>query len=238
MTDPKGEMRFNRRRALGLIAVTATGGTFLAADMFRAARPAGASQALITGAGVCTIMPQATEGPFYFDPKLDRRDIAEGRAGVPLEVWIQVVDPGCRPIPSARVDIWHCDADGRYSGYPRQPGGVDTSGETFLRGNRIADGDGIAVFSTIYPGWYPGRTPHIHFKAFPGAGQVLTGQMFFSDEISREIYAMTAPYVSRDSSRATFNDRDRIARRAGPVAMADLTRGETLKAALVVAVAA
>jgi protocatechuate 3,4-dioxygenase beta subunit len=236
MGTPKSKP-FNRRHALGLIAVTASGGAFMAADLFRTVRPAVAAQPLITGAGVCSIMARTTEGPFYFDPQLDRRDISEGLAGVPLEVRIQVVDAGCRPIPSARVDIWHCDAEGRYSGYPRQPGGADTSGQTFLRGNRIADGDGIAEFSTIYPGWYPGRTPHIHFKAFPSPGQELTGQMFFPDDLSREIYATAAPYAARDSGRATFNDRDGIARRAGPVAVAELSRRAPLTAALVVAVA-
>ncbi|WP_157015690.1 intradiol ring-cleavage dioxygenase [Mesorhizobium xinjiangense] len=234
VSAPKG---LSRRRALGLIAVTAGGGPFLDAAAFAAARPAQAA-ALITGAGVCSIMPQTTEGPFYFDPSLDRGDITEGRRGLPLNVRIQVVDAGCAPIPGARVDIWHCDAEGRYSGYARQPGGIDTSGETFLRGTRMADGEGIASFTTIYPGWYPGRTPHIHFKAFPSNDRVLTGQMFFPDEVSRQVYETVAPYNDRGTDRVMVNARDGIARRAGPAALAELVReGGRVEAALVVAVA-
>lgn len=229
----------SRRSALGLLAVTAGGGAFLVAEAFRAARPVAARQPLITGAGVCSIMPETTEGPYYFDPRLERGAIDEGRPGVPLTVRIQVVDATCAPIAGARVDVWHCDANGLYSGYPRQPGGVDTTGETFLRGTQMADGDGIVSFSTIYPGWYPGRTPHIHFKAFPDRSRVLTGQMFFADETSREIYATVAPYTTRPLEGATFNDRDGIARRAGPAALSQtLRRGQSLEAALIVAVAA
>lgn len=226
-----------RRGALGLIAATASGGAFMTASTFLQSRPAAAAN-LITGAGVCAIMPETTEGPFYFDPDLERSDITEGRPGAPLHVRIQVVDAACNPIAGARVDIWHCDAEGAYSGYPRQPGGLDTSGETFLRGTRFADKDGVAEFSTIYPGWYPGRTPHIHFKAFPDRDHVLAGQMFFSDDLSREIYRTIAPYNNRDTNQMTPTDRDGIARRAGDTAHAETARaGERLEAALVIAVA-
>ncbi|MEX0956472.1 MAG: intradiol ring-cleavage dioxygenase [Rhizobiaceae bacterium] len=227
----------NRRGALGLIAATASGGAFMAASAFLQSRPAAAAN-LITGAGVCAIMPETTEGPFYFDPDLERTDITEGRPGVPLRLRVQVVDAGCNPIGGARVDIWHCDAEGIYSGYPRQLGGLDTSGETFLRGTRFADADGIAEFSTIYPGWYPGRTPHIHFKAFPDQEHVLTGQMFFPDDLSREIYDTVAPYSDRDARQMTPTANDGIARRAGDTAHAETARaGERLEAALVIAVA-
>lgn len=228
-----------RRRLLGLVAVTAAGGAFFTAAQFSRMRPAvAASGRLITGAGVCAIMPETTEGPFYIDPSLVRDDVTEGKEGMPLRLRLQVVDQGCDPLPGARVDIWHCDADGAYSGYPRQPGGLDTTGQTFLRGTQTADEDGVAAFRTIFPGWYPGRTPHIHFKAFPRDGQVLTGQLFFPDGLSREIYAGVPPYSARGTEGATFNDRDGIARRAGPAALAELARDDrALDAALVVAVA-
>jgi protocatechuate 3,4-dioxygenase beta subunit len=240
LADSLGEatMKITRRKAVALLAVTAGGGAFLPADLFLRARPGAAAQPLITGAGVCSIMPETTEGPFYFDPRLERTDITEGRAGLPLQVRLQVVDASCTPVPGARVDIWHCDAEGAYSGYPRQPGGRDTSGETFLRGTQFADGQGIATFSTIYPGWYPGRTPHIHFKAFPDQRSALTGQMFFPDDFSRAVYTGLAPYNARALEGATFNDRDGIARRAGASALAGITRsGGRAEAALVVAVA-
>jgi protocatechuate 3,4-dioxygenase beta subunit len=240
MSDQHRVPLLTRRRLFRLIAVTATGGAFFSAAQFRQMRPAAAASGrLITGAGVCSIMPETTEGPFYSDPELVRADITEGKQGIPLKLRLQVVDQTCEPLPGARVDIWHCDSDGAYSGYPRQPGGLDTTGQTFLRGTQMADADGVATFRTIFPGWYPGRTPHIHFKAFPAEGQMLTGQLFFPDDISREIYATVPPYSARGLDGATFNDRDGIARRAGPAALAELARdGEALDAALVVAVAA
>ena len=158
-----------RREALGLVAVTATGGAFLAPGaLAQSGSLIAASPLLMPDAGVCAIMPQATEGPFYFDPGLERQDITEGRQGVELRVRLQAVDASCRPLPAARVDIWHCDALGHYSGYPGQgDGDVDTTGEKFLRGVQRTDTNGIASFKTIYPGWYRGRTTHIHFKVFP-----------------------------------------------------------------------
>jgi len=228
----------SRRTALGLVAITVTGGVFLTARQFRRANPAiAAGQPLITGAGVCRIMPEVTEGPYYIDPKLVRADITEARPGVSLDLRIQVVDAACLPIPGARVDIWHCDAQGIYSGFPNQLGGTDTTGQTFLRGTQTGDDEGIAAFETIYPGWYPGRTPHIHFKAFPNVNEVLTGQLFFPDELSKDIYSTVEAYGGRDLAGATFNDRDGIARQAGEAAHAQMNRsGEALSAALVVAV--
>lgn len=233
----RNSTKLTRRGALTIIAVTAGGGTFLAADLF-GRRQAMAQGNLIEGAGVCTIMPETTEGPFYFDPALERGDITEGKPGIPLRLRLQVVDEMCVPIAGARVDIWHCDADGAYSGYPRQPGGIDTRDMTFLRGTQIADESGVASFSTIYPGWYPGRTPHIHFKAFPDERRVLTGQLFFPDEVSREVYTTIEPYSARGVEGATFNDRDGIARRAGPAALSAVVRESGgLDAAIVIGIA-
>lgn len=231
MTHRSEQGHATRREALGMIAVTASG-VFVAASM----RPA-AAQPLISGAGVCRLMPQTTAGPFYFDPQLRRSDIAEGRPGVPLTARFQIVGADCRPLGGARLDIWHCDAQGVYSGYRGQPGGLDTRGQTFMRGTQFADADGIVSFSTIYPGWYPGRTPHIHFSAIIEDRVQVTGQMFFPDALSREIYSGIAPYRDRPLSGAVFNDRDGIAQRAGRTALAEMARaGERLQSALVVAI--
>ena len=162
------------------------------------------------------------EGPFYVDPELDRRDIREGRGGVPLLVRLQVVDQQCRPLAGSRVDIWHCDARGLYSGYPGQGDDrdIDTSGQKFLRGVQHADASGIVAFETIYPGWYRGRTTHIHFKVFPGQSSVLTGQMFFPDDLSEHLFTSVAPYNDRPQKRDMTNRDDRIALDAGPLAHA------------------
>jgi protocatechuate 3,4-dioxygenase beta subunit len=214
-----------RREALGLIAVTATGGTFLSPEALAQSNSLLAtSPLLMPDAGVCTIMPQATEGPFYFDPGLERHDITEGKRGVDLTVRLQAVDASCRPLPGARIDIWHCDAQGHYSGYPGQGDGgdIDTTGEKFLRGIQKTDAKGVASFRTIYPGWYRGRTTHIHFKVFPNESSVMTGQLYFPDTLSERLYASAEPYRSRTAKRDTFNDDDRLALRAGPGAQATL----------------
>ncbi|BCG91559.1 intradiol ring-cleavage dioxygenase [Mesorhizobium sp. 131-2-1] len=242
MSEKPASLPFSRRRALGLIAVTAGGGIFLPSTAPAAEVSPYAGLALFdAGAGVCAITPEVTEGPFYFDPKLERSDITEGKSGVGLTVRMQVVDTGCRPLAGARVDIWHCDAQGHYSGYPGQGDGqdVDTSGQTFLRGWQKTDESGVASFATIYPGWYRGRTTHIHFKVFPNDRSVMTGQMFFPDALSDQIFATVSPYTERTGKRDTSNAQDGIAKKAGPLSQAALREAaDAYQALLVVAVKA
>ncbi|CCV03568.1 Intradiol ring-cleavage dioxygenase [Mesorhizobium metallidurans STM 2683] len=225
---------------MGLIAVTAGGGVFLpAAALVAPASPYAGLALFESGAGVCAITPEATEGPFYFDPKLERTDITGGKKGIGLNVRLQIVDPACRPLAGARVDIWHCDAQGHYSGYPGQGDGqdIDTSGQNFLRGWQKTDESGIVSFATIYPGWYHGRTTHIHFKVFPDDKSVMTGQMFFPDSLSDDIFTKIAPYNDRPGKRDTLNVRDGIARRAGPLSQAAVREAaDAYQALLVVAV--
>jgi len=243
MSDkPARSLPLNRRQVLGLIAVTAGGGAFMPSAAHAAQASPYAGLALFdAGAGVCTITPEVTEGPFYFDPKLERADITEGKKGIGLNARLQVVDAACRPLAGARVDIWHCDAQGHYSGYPGQGDGqdVDTSGQTFLRGWQKTDESGIVSFTTIYPGWYRGRTTHIHFKVFPDERSVMTGQLFFPDGLSDQIFATTSPYNDRPGKRDTSNARDGIARQAGPLSQAALREAaDAYQALLVVAVQA
>src|SRR5437667_8519530 len=69
----------------------------------------------------CTLTPAAIPGPYYFDPKLKRRDITEGHPGAPLRMRFIVMDAAnCTPVAGARVDVWQTRADGYYSGYPGQ----------------------------------------------------------------------------------------------------------------------
>jgi len=208
----------SRRDALRLLAITAVGGAMVSRASLATA--AGAEPALLLAqADVCVITPETTAGPFYFDPELERSDITDGRQGLATRVRLQVVDALCKPIEGARVDIWHCDAQGQYSGYPDQPGGVSTVGEKFLRGTQMTDAGGIATFETIYPGWYPGRTAHIHFRVFLASDEQLTGQIFFPDDASDKVYAGHAKYA-RSGQRDTLNSNDGIALRAGSGAFA------------------
>ena len=158
---------------------------------------------------VCELTPEQAEGPFYLRTELLRRDITEGRPGMPLRLGLQVVDGACEPIPGAVVDVWHADADGDYSAF-RDGSAPDEEGRgsTFLRGTQMTDGDGVAEFRTVYPGWYPGRTVHIHVKVHVGGEDVFTSQLYFPDEVTDDVLA-TAAYAHR-GDRDTTNGEDFI----------------------------
>ncbi|WP_137152884.1 intradiol ring-cleavage dioxygenase [Devosia sp. FKR38] len=207
--------KINRRDAFKAVAITASGGLLMSQQAFAQEAGVSATQtaALLQGADVCAIIPEVTEGPYYFDPALERIDITEGKVGIPMRVRLQVVDAACAAIEGARVDIWHCDATGVYSGYANQGDDrtVDTTGQTYLRGTQFADANGIVEFESIYPSWYGGRTTHVHFKVFLDQTTVLTGQIFFPDALSEYIYANVAPYNDRSRARDTLNSNDSIA---------------------------
>ncbi|GAA4217868.1 intradiol ring-cleavage dioxygenase [Sagittula marina] len=201
----------------------------------------GSLRAQATSAGlvtpnVCMVMPEVTEGPFYLDPKLVRNDITEDRQGRPMRLQLQVVTADCAPVKDARVDVWHCDAEGAYSGVSNF-GGVDTRDKTFLRGTQISDARGIVTFQTIYPGWYRGRTTHIHYKIFLNDRTVVTSQLFFPDATSEYLFRNVPPYNSRGATRDTMNGDDSIAERAGAGAYAAIVdQREFYDASLVVGI--
>lgn len=173
----------------------------------------------VSATGACLLTPQATEGPFYFDPRLERTDIRGGKAGVPVRLVIGVQGTDCRPLKGARVDVWHCDAAGTYSGYESGEQ-EDARGETFLRGHQPTNDAGEATFTTIYPGWYPGRTPHIHLKVILASNEVLTSQLYFPDELSDRIYR-SAPYLK--AGTRMNNGNDGIARGQGASGLASVS---------------
>ena len=89
---------------------------------------------------MCVLTPEAMEGPFYFDPKLLRSDITEGKQGAPLSLTLQILEANdCAPVPDTRVDVWHTDALVLYSGYEQQATG-SSEVETFLRGTQLTGG--------------------------------------------------------------------------------------------------
>jgi protocatechuate 3,4-dioxygenase beta subunit len=150
--------------------------------------------------GQCTLFPQAVEGPYYLDHSLIRSDIREDRPGLKVDMKLTVADAEtCKPLSGARVDIWHADASGVYSGYDHQGDDrtISTIKESYLRGTQISDVGGRVLFRTIYPGWYPGRTPHIHVKVFLDQLSVVTGQIYFPTSLSGRIYRDRAPYNLR-----------------------------------------
>ena len=167
-------------------------------------------------AASCELSVEQTEGPYYFDVDAIRSDIREDRGGTKLRLALRVPDAGsCEPIENAILDIWHCDATGNYSGFesasqggPPGGGGGPSDDETYLRGAQSTNGDGIAQFATIYPGWYQGRTVHIHAKVHLDKQTLLTTQLYFPDDFSDEVYS-GAPYAG-DGERDSSNDTDGI----------------------------
>jgi protocatechuate 3,4-dioxygenase beta subunit len=229
--------RISRRNALasfgiaGLGAVVAAcsrgGGNGSAGTTSTSASPTTAASAGGTGnatgvvtaamfdeATSCTIAPEMTEGPYYFDVDTMRRDLSEDREGAPLRLGVRVREgASCTPLPDAVVDVWHCDALGLYSGFEAAstgPGGGAgrTDDETYCRGAQVTNADGITEFVTVYPGWYRGRTVHIHAKVHLDGSTMLTTQLFFDDDFTAGISGRE-PYAS-DGGRDTFNDDDSI----------------------------
>ena len=164
------------------------------------------------------LAPEQTEGPYYVSGAKVRRTITEGRPGVPLALRLRVVDAsGCRPIRNAAVDVWHADALGSYSGVGAQVG------KTFMRGVQKTDATGLALFRTVYPGWYPGRTVHIHVIVHIGGNVVHTGQLYFPDAVTDAVYRR-APY-SRRPARATSGTPPMRSTGTGAVARSSRCRG-------------
>jgi protocatechuate 3,4-dioxygenase beta subunit len=159
--------------------------------------------------GPCQVLPEQTQGPFYADLDLMRRDITEGLPGHPLRLGVQVVDENCDPIPEAVVDVWHCDVDGDYSAFADGTPNDAGPGTTFLRGSQTTNADGIAEIHTNYPGWYTGRAVHIHTKVHLDATTALTTQLYLPDELTDEVHR-EAPYAAH-GQRTIRNADDFIA---------------------------
>jgi protocatechuate 3,4-dioxygenase beta subunit len=181
----------------------------------------------------CVVKPQQTEGPYFVDEKLNRSDIrsdpSDGsvKRGVPLRLMFHVsrINGGsCTPLTGATVDLWHCDALGVYSDVTDRS--FNTVGKKFLRGYQVTDANGTVKFVTIYPGWYPGRTVHIHFKIRIGSASQqsyeFTSQLYFNDSLTDQIHAQ-APYAAK-GQRTLKNDGDGIFRGGGQQLMLQLTK--------------
>jgi protocatechuate 3,4-dioxygenase beta subunit len=217
----------SRRTALRLFGGAAGAGTLLAAGKLTGTQAQTSSSALPS----CIVRPAMTEGPYFVDEKLNRSDVRSDpatktvRPGAALRLTFLVSSvsaKGCVPLKDAMIDIWQCDAGGTYSDVQ---GAV---GQKFLRGYQTSDAKGVASFLTIYPGWYPGRTVHIHFKIRHGTGssqKEFTSQLFFDDNFTDAVFK-TAPYSSR-GARNTRNAADGIYRNGGSQLLLDTKKDGT-----------
>jgi protocatechuate 3,4-dioxygenase beta subunit len=223
-SERSGRGLMTRRRALGLAGVA--GAAYVAGPL----RPFGGGDASAPSdadaAATCVLAPEVTEGPYWVDVREKRSDVRAGQSGTPLalDLYVYRSDDSCEPESGAVVDIWHCNASGLYS----DEAANGTSGETWLRGYQETDSNGHVAFTTIYPGWYSGRTVHIHIRVrtFSGSSTTFnfTTQIFFAEEDSAAVFA-TSPYNSR-SGRDTTNEEDMIYQqevRAGNVLLPTLS---------------
>ncbi len=205
-----------------------TGAAMKRRDVLRLALGAGALQLFgcgsdalgVEGDGACTVIPEETAGPYPGDGSngpnvlseagVVRTDIRSSFAGlsgtadgVPLTVILDLVDlqNGCVPAPELAVYLWHCDRAGLYSLYNQ---GV--TNQNYLRGVQAADANGTLSFTTIFPGCYPGRWPHIHFEVYPDlaaatnvANKVATSQLAFPENACSEAYAVAGYETSANN---------------------------------------
>jgi protocatechuate 3,4-dioxygenase beta subunit len=198
-----------------LVSASASPAATSAASAAATAATAAAAASASAAIPACVVRPALTEGPYFVDEMLQRSDITSDpsdgsvRPGVPLALTFMVSNvqgSSCAPFVGALVDVWHCDATGVYSDV------AGSQGTKFLRGYQLTDANGAAHFATIYPGWYQGRSVHIHFKirTAPQADSAheFTSQLFFDDGLSDAVFAKQ-PYSAR-GQRTTRNANDSI----------------------------
>lgn len=217
-----------RREMLGFLCGTA------AVSLFGCLRGQSASgEQKINSTPGCVVKPQQTEGPYFVDEKLNRSDIRSDpsdnsiKPGIPLRLVFRVSEingSSCKPLNNAAIDIWHCDATGVYSDIEDR--NFSTVGKKFLRGYQVTDANGTAQFITIYPGWYPGRTVHIHFKIRTNSvsqpGYEFTSQLYFDDVFTDQVY-IQSPYALK-GQRTIKNEQDGIFQAGGKQLMLQLTK--------------
>ena len=208
-------LKLNRRQALGSFGTVSLGALLAGCREKEQSGTTDTQAKLLDEGNSCKVTTELTEGPYYFDAGAIRRDIREDREGVRLRLVLRVREAnGCTPISNAVVDVWHSDAQGLYSGFEaasRSAGGGDGSrsdDERYLRGAQVTNDDGVIEFETIYPGWYQGRTPHIHAKVHLDKRTLLTTQLFFDEQLVTGVYRDKR--YSRDSKREVTNSSDSI----------------------------
>ena len=203
------------------------------------------SQKAASAVSACTLTPtamrlnptpQQIEGPYFVDGMPNRSDIRSDTSdgsveeGIPLRLIIHVYDVdddgSCVPLRGAKVDLWHTDSQGVYSGVKD----MGTSEKNFLRGYQVTDSNGTVEFTTIYPGWYEGRAIHIHDKVrtFNGSETNLewTSQLYFNNSINQQIHKQ-APYSNHGPPQTT-NEEDIVYSRGSADGLVQRDSGERL----------
>jgi protocatechuate 3,4-dioxygenase beta subunit len=200
--------------------LAACGGSDATTDAGAAGSDAGSA----TGDGAtCTETLEGEIGPYFADDSADgfeRSNVLSNldgsgvQTGIPLTLTFYVYDAekACAPYAGAQIDIWHCNASGVYSDIA----GENTTGQQWLRGYQLTDATGKAVFTTIIPGWYQGRTTHVHARvrstyseASSTSDGTNTTQVFFPQAMIDTISTTIAPYDA-EGVNPTTNAGDRV----------------------------
>ena len=164
--------------------------------------------------GACTATEADTPGPFttHNPDSLVRADIRGDRDGISLDIELTILDRnnGCKPLEGAHVDIWHCDKDGLYSEYGNHRlQKEDLRQEHFLRGRQVTDKNGKVAFTSIFPGWYPGRSTHIHFEVqSPSGDTILISQLAFPEGPQSAVNQVNASKGYKGMEGYRTNDKD------------------------------
>lgn len=171
-----------------------------------------------TTSGSCTVTSTETAGPYptITPSSYVRSNIVDGQAGVPLTVKITILNTNnsCSALSGALVDIWHCTAVGYYSEYTDTPGGgyatVNYTASHFLRGRQTTDSNGLVTFTSIFPGWYSPRAPHIHVHIYNSAGtSLLITQIAFPTDVCDTVYTTASDYTAH-GKQDTANTADQV----------------------------
>ena len=178
----------------------------------------------------CRLTTATVEGPYFIDERIVRSDIREKQQGVPLELELRIANANasCRPVGGAVVSVWHCNAQGEYSGYlfndPSKFPDLDTvnelghvaskDSERWLRGAQTAGADGKVTFRTIVPGWYTPRAAHIHVRVWLDGKTMMTTQLYFPQALQNTIQSTHKDYKSRGVSIYT-NENDVVREQSG-----------------------
>ncbi|GBG23844.1 Hypothetical Protein FCC1311_000642 [Hondaea fermentalgiana] len=199
---------------------------------------------------VCPLDPEVTEGPYVWDEAPIRADMTEDRDGVPFQMQVTVVNSSsCETVANAAVEFWHCDADGIYSHFIAQStnSGSATDDSTFLRGIQYTNSTGTAVMNSIFPGWYRGRTTHVHIRvhfnivaaedgeSYTGGTVTHVGQLFFADDVVEEL-ATDDAYADNTVSKTSLASDNIYSNQGGTyglMTIAEMNEGEGILSGVV-----
>jgi protocatechuate 3,4-dioxygenase beta subunit len=210
--------KLDRRQALAALGAGVSAAVAACSSSSPASPDATSTTTTTTNNAACVVSPAETRGPYpdtvgmISNAAFYRRDITEGRSGLPLTLTLTVVNVNnaCAAVSGVQVEIWQCDAGGTYSEYG------SGAGQTFLRGVQTTDANGQVTFATIYPGWYAGRATHIHVDVYRSGTIVKTTQIAFPEDVTRAVYA-SGVYASKGQNSTT---------NAGDMVFSDGTTGE------------